>query len=320
MVNRFHGSGATFLKLLAGVILAISLFNWLNVVKASSTVKPKARIIFSQDIHATQGVLYTVTIPAQLIQAVSSTLRVVSAKHLAPLKEFTTGDPQEILINAGYFDPKTGLSTSYMVNKDRIILDPEQNPGLTGNPRLTPYLPAILNRSELRILNCNATTTLQIAPHKALPPNQCQLQQALGAGPGLSLSPELTLPQLNTLLQQQLKTEGFIDLSSKGTIIRDPLGINRPNARSAMALTPKGDVILLMGAKDKPNGGFTMLDMARIAQQKLEASRLLFLDGGSSSGLWVNQHYYAGLNLDPEKPQARAVKTVLMFSPNVPKN
>uniref|UniRef100_A0ACD5GYR9 Uncharacterized protein n=1 Tax=Desertifilum tharense IPPAS B-1220 TaxID=1781255 RepID=A0ACD5GYR9_9CYAN len=45
-----------------------------------------------------------------------------------------------------------------------------------------------------------------------------------------------------------LQEEGFLE-TENGQIVRDPLGIDRANARTAIGLTPNGDILWVMVVK-----------------------------------------------------------------------
>ncbi|MEB3245845.1 MAG: phosphodiester glycosidase family protein [Vampirovibrionales bacterium] len=207
-------------------------------------------------------------------------------------------------INAGYFDPNNGQSASWIELDKKTLANPTQNSRLTENRSLAPYLPQIFDRSETQTLSCNATpghpnnvVTQRIARHSAPLPTGCVLVQALGAGPAL-------LPDVMTAAAD----EAFY-APKKG---RDPLGILKKNARSALAITPEGQIWFVMVQQTQPNGGLTLPELANWLRAE-GALQALALDGGSSSALWTPE---TGIKLglvksDGTRPQ-RALHSLLV--------
>ena len=111
--------------------------------------------------------------------------------------------------------------------------------------------------------------------------------------------------------------EAVIDYNNEGQLIRDPFGIFRPNARSAVGITKKGDVIFLLFAQNPEASigkGFTFQQMAEVFKT-FDVEKAMALDGGSSSSMVVNgQTYWAKYNKSNE-PVQRRVKSVLMIVP-----
>jgi hypothetical protein len=203
------------------------------------------------------------------------------------------------VMNAGYFDPLNGKTTSYLEwvqqgakgERSGYLLSPEENERLMKNASLKAYLPKILNRSEVRFFQCDdASVHLGIARHqdpidavrrdaKSSSSSQkkdmlCIFKGRLGAGP--SLLPQLTLVE-----------EGFVD-KLEGGMSRDPLGVNVHNARSALGITAEGEVLMVV-AQQTPftkeaseRKGLTLFQLAEVLKQ-LGANQAIALDGGSSS-------------------------------------
>ncbi|MBY0403412.1 MAG: phosphodiester glycosidase family protein [Cyanobacteria bacterium] len=202
------------------------------------------------------------------------------------------------VMNAGYFDPLNGKTTSYLEflgqgakgDNSGYVLGPEENERLMKNSSLKAYLPKILNRSEVRFFQCDdGSLHLGIARHQEpivairraaksfssqKNENLCIFKGRLGAGP--SLLPQVTLVE-----------EGFVD-RLEGGMSRDPLGVNANNARSALGMTAEGDVLMVV-AQQTPltketleRKGLTIFQLAEVLKQ-LGASQAIALDGGSSS-------------------------------------
>lgn len=202
-------------------------------------------------------------------------------------------------INGGFFDPANQLTTSYAVRDRHLVADPRTNPRLMENPDLQPYLPAILDRSEFRVYDCGGSVRYGIAHHQDAPPAGCEIEHSLGAGPRL-------LPQLTD------EAEGFWR-TENGQVVRDAIGRDRPNARSAIGLTAQDDIMLVM--VERP--GLTLPELAAFLQ-RLGVVDALNLDGGSSSGLWVAGRAIAGTQDEAGNPQWRPIHSVWGVSPAAP--
>ncbi|NET52847.1 MAG: phosphodiester glycosidase family protein, partial [Merismopedia sp. SIO2A8] len=157
------------------------------------------------------------------------------------------------------------------------VADPRLNEGLINNPNNAPYLDKILDRTEWRRYHCGQSLRYDIALRSEPIPNGCSLVDALGGGPRL-------LPELGSL------AEGFVDVS-EGKVIRDALGSNQPNARSAVGITSEGNILLVVAAQ-KPEAPTTSgMSLAALAEfmSSQGVEEAMNLDGGSSSSV-----YYQG--------------------------
>ncbi|MBD2232371.1 phosphodiester glycosidase family protein [Phormidium tenue FACHB-1052] len=198
-------------------------------------------------------------------------------------------------INAGFFDPNNGLTTSHVIEDSALVADPNQNERLVGNPDLSSYMDRILNRSEFRRYDCGGTPSYDITLHQEPVPAGCALVDAVGAGPQL-------LPQDTSV------EEGFIDRTTR----RDALGSQSPNARSAVGLKADGSVVLMMVAQvpGVSPSGLTMGEVAAFMSDR-GVTQALNLDGGSSSTLMYDgTTHYGRLNAAGELVQ-RPVKSIL---------
>lgn len=198
-------------------------------------------------------------------------------------------------INAGFFDPNNGLTTSHVVQDGVLVADPSQNERLVGNLDLASYMDQILNRSEFRRYDCDGTPSYDITFHLEPVPTGCDLVDAVGAGPQL-------LPQDTSV------EEGFIDRTTN----RNALGSQSANARSAVGLKADGSVVLVMAAQvpGVSPSGMTMAEMAGLMRDR-GVVQALNLDGGSSSTLiYQGTTHYGRLNASGELVQ-RPVKSIL---------
>lgn len=239
------------------------------------------------------SIIHTVTIPYNSNYIITPLI----AQELASIEQFTTQHKAIAAINGGYFDPQNQKTTSYITKNNNLIADPRTNERLIDNPSLKPYLGKILNRGEFRRYQCGTSIFYDIAPHFSTSPDGCILQDALGAGPQL-------LP-LDTSL-----TEGFIAYQDN-KLVRDVIGANALNSRSAVAIKDGGEVILAMVEQKAPVDSGMSLPNLTAFLQGLGAVKAINLDGGSSSSLYYQgQTYYGKLDKEGNKVQ-RPIKSVL---------
>ncbi|AFZ35013.1 hypothetical protein Sta7437_1446 [Stanieria cyanosphaera PCC 7437] len=222
------------------------------------------------------------------------------APELQSIETFATQHKAIAVINAGYFDPKNQKTTSYITRQGKLVADPRTNERLIKNPDLQPYLDKILNRTEFRRYICSHRFRYDITFHQDDIPNGCVLIDAIGGGPQI-------LPQ-NTAFE-----EGFTDYQAEEKI-RDAIGTTQLNARSAIALTNNGDLILALVAQ-KPesptNSGMSLEQLADFLTT-LGVEKAMNLDGGSSASLYYDGKTVYG-RLDSEGNQIqRPIKSVIL--------
>lgn len=267
-----------------------------------------------QKIDQKDALIYVVKMPKTnrnvvLFPWVSSSLQPVD-KVAEGLKTSKFIEPIAV-INAGFFDPKSRATISYVVKNGEIIADPSQNQGLMGNTNIQPFLNQVLNRSMFAQLVCRGGVS-RYKVQKQFDPVQkdCFVNNAIQAGPNLYTT-------------SALKDEAFIAHDANGKLTRDPIGYRWKNARSAIGVTSQGDVLLVMVSmknrgldasnedddnKSAPTG-LNVAEMGAMMKQ-LGASEALALDGGSSSSLWFNGQSFFGKLDKLGKPIRRSVKSV----------
>lgn len=243
-----------------------------------------------------QAVVHSLEIPRNY------QVKMAIANELQTLPRFAANQRITALLNGGFFDPQNQLSTSFVISQGQLVADPRQNPRLMGNPQLATYLDKILNRSELRLYTCGQNKRYAITNHNQPIPAECQLTESIGGGP--QLLPELTA-----------REEAFFE-TANGTVVRDAIGLNQPNARTAVGIKANGDLVWVMVAQ-KPenprNSGLSLPDLAKFMTQ-LGVVQALNLDGGSSSSFYYQgQTFYGKVNPEGDRIQ-RAVKSVLVLS------
>ncbi|MBD2298335.1 phosphodiester glycosidase family protein [Nostoc sp. FACHB-190] len=258
----------------------------------SSTI-PTAKTIRYFERTLPQGTAHVLLIPANSKFVVTPAL----SQQTNTVEEFAQKHQAVAIINAGFFDPANEKSTSYIITNGQLVADPRNNERLINNPKLRPYLIAILNRSQFRRYLCGETTRYAIAVHNETPPAKCRIIDAIGAGP--RLLPKLTSEQ-----------EAFVD----NTNGRDAIGSKQPNARTAVGITRDRSILLVMVAQkpSQPNNSGVSLSQLADLMKKLGASEAMNLDGGSSSSLYYNGKAFYGKVDSQGNVIKRAVKSVLL--------
>lgn len=238
-----------------------------------------------------QSDVYTLTVAANHLVQVGVSARTDS------LAQFADRADAIAVLNAGFFDPVNQKSTAYITVGGKRMADPHENERLTQNPKMQPYLKQIFNRTEFRRYQCGQRVQYAIAAHQDAIPSACQLVDAVGGGP--RLLPTLTASE-----------EGFVNAATG----RDAIGMNQPNARSAVGITKDGAVVLVMAAQKPEAPSTSGLSLPQLAEfmQELGVQQAMNLDGGSSSAmLYREQRVYGKLN-ETGNPIQRPVKSVLM--------
>lgn len=277
------------------IILALACLSMgLAIAINSSPVQSQPRQLSYQTLQEEQYTLHTVTIPRDSDYLVSP----VISGNLQPITDFAQEHNLLAAINGGYFDPVNQKTTSMIVKRSQIVADPHLNERLVDNPDLKPYLNQIFNRAEFRRYLCAGTTQYDIQLHSAPIPQGCTLVDALGGGPGL-------LPQ-NTA-----ETEAFLTYK-QGQKIRDAIGNDSLNARSAVGITKDGNVILAMVAQqsNQPGSGISIPQLGS-ALAKLGAVKAMNLDGGSSASLYYDNQAIYGKIDQKGREVIRPIKSVL---------
>lgn len=262
---------------------------------ASSPPSPELRI---SQYSLPRSTVHVVVIPTAVPQRFA--IEPVLAQGLELLEGWARQSNAIAALNGGFFDPANRQSISYVIQQGEITADPRQNQRLVANPSLAPDLEQIFNRAEFRHYRCGVSNRYAIAPHRDPAPLGCQIETALGAGP--QLLPELTL-----------EAEAFLSVSN-GTVIRDPLGYSRPNARSAVGILANGDVVWVMAAQQLEAPGSSGLSLPELADfmRSLGAVTAMNLDGGSSAAIYANGLTVYGKVNEAGNPVVRPIKSMLV--------
>lgn len=276
-----------------GIILAFGI-NYFSPARSSSNSQVRYRTI-----ARSQYTIHAVTIPHDSNYLVDPEI----SGDLQPVAEFAQ-DNTLAAINGGYFDPVNQKTTSFIVQESRIVADPRFNERLVDNPDLKPYLGKIFNRAEFRRYSCGEGTQYDIQLHFSPIPSNCTIKASLGGGPNL-------LPQDTSV------AEAFTAYQD-GTKIRDAIGSESLNARSAVGITESGDVILVMVAQqpEQPlNSGISLAELAQVLSE-LGAAKAMNLDGGSSASLYYDgRAVYGRVDREGNEIQ-RPIKSVLAVTEN----
>ena len=275
------------------IVLALVL-GFVSSIASHSLQAHTEDVVDYRIIERSQYQIHVVTIPHNGNYQIEP----VITGDLQPISDFVEADTVAA-INGGYFDPVNQKTTSFMVERSQIVADPRFNERLVDNPDLKPYLRKIFNRAEFRRYSCGEATRYDIQLHSAPIPNDCTLIASLGGGPGL-------LPEDSSV------AEGFVAYQN-GEKIRDAIGNDSLNARSAIGITKEGDVILVMVAQDPNQPLDSGISLPKLAAEMsdLGVVKAMNLDGGSSASLYYGDRTIFG-RVDREgKPVVRPIKSVL---------
>ncbi|MEO1590191.1 MAG: phosphodiester glycosidase family protein [Cyanobacteria bacterium J06632_22] len=266
-------------------------------VPVTESAEPASTALLLETHETDHATVFVVTVPT------TYTVSVVASETLQTVAAFAQETSADVVLNAGFFDPVNGQTTSHIVVDGAVVAAPADNARLVENPDLTEYLDQILNRSEFRRYDCDNKPRYEIAPRNGDFPGDCTVIDAIGAGPQL-------LPTDTSL------SEAFTDVDANGQLVRDAIGSLQRNARSAVGLRADGTVLLYMVAQRAATGpGMTLAELAAFMQgQGIEQA--LNLDGGSSSSLvFEGEAFYGRLSAEGQ-PVIRPVKSVLIVQPH----
>ena len=285
---------ASFILLLTCTILGVILSLSIDAISRQAASLDSA--ILYDVVERSQFDIHTVTIPHNSNYSIVPT---VSA--LQPIQDFVSDKDRVVAaINGGYFDPVNHKTTSFIIQDSKIVADPRFNERLVDNQDLQQYLRKIFNRAEFRYYDCGSKTQYDIQLHSAPIPSNCTLKASLGGGPGL-------------LPQDTSEAEAFTAYRD-GEQIRDAIGSQSLNARSAIAITESGDVILVMAAQhpQQPlDSGISLTELTDFLSS-IGAVKAMNLDGGSSSSLYYSGRVIYG-KVDREGREIqRPIKSVLL--------
>ncbi len=207
--------------------------------------------------------IYHITVTGDKIK---KKINFISSESLITNSEAHKASDALLTINAGFFDPENGKSTSYIVTDSITSEDPHFNENLLKNSVLRKNLDKILNRTEFRILECTNSRDLKyaIVPHNTSADFSCIVKTSAQGGP-------LILPQL------RLEEEYFV-VKKDGIVIRESASVLHKTARTIIGL--KDDELHILIITDQHP-----MDLYEVQKycKDLGLTRAMAFDGGSST-------------------------------------
>ncbi len=201
-------------------------------------------------------------------EKIKKKIKFVASEDLITNREAHIKGQATLTVNAGFFDPKSGKTVSYIVTDGITSADPMFNHALLANPFFRRNMSTILNRSEFRVMQCGNKFQYEIVSHKAEVPFGCRLITSAQGGP-------LILPEL------RMEEEGFIVKNSEGKVVRESASVLHKTSRTIIGLKGTDECHILIITDDNP------MDLYEV--QKLcndyKLDRAMAFDGGSSTSL-----------------------------------
>lgn len=207
-------------------------------------------------------------------EKIKKKIKFISSESLITNKEAHQRTKAKLTINAGYFDPKTEESMSYIVSDRNTAEDPLLKKSILTNPLLMRNLDKILNRTEFRVVECsNGKYHYEIVPHKSSVDFGCNVITSAQGGP-------LIYPQL------RLEEEFFIVKNADGEIIRESCSVLHKTSRTIIGLKD-GVAHILIITDEHP------MDLYEVQSyvKKLGWDRAMAFDGGSSTSMNYLKQY-----------------------------
>ena len=191
-----------------------------------------------------------------------------ASNDLKTNKEIHKASRAKLTVNAGFFDPETGKTISYVVSDYATVEDPRLNESLLNNPALKQHLNKVYNRTEFRVIQCDDTNKLryEIVSHNAPVDFGCSIKTSAQGGP-------LILPEL------RLEEEAFI-IKKDGVVVRESCSVLQKVARTIIGLKDD-DAYILIFTDEHP---VTLQEVQEYCQ-KLGLDRAMAFDGGSSTSM-----------------------------------
>ena len=193
-------------------------------------------------------------------------VKAVAMEALMTNEEVHKRSRAELTVNAGFFDPKSGKSVSYVVSDRNTLEDPRLTRSLYSDPVLRKNLDKIFNRTEFRIVDCENKYRYEIVPHNASVDFTCDIVESVQGGP-------MILPEL------RLEEEFFL-VKDGENVIRESCSVLHKVPRTVVGI--KGDELhFLIITDENPMDMFEVRDLCK----KLGFERAMGLDGGSSTSM-----------------------------------
>lgn len=193
----------------------------------------------------------------------------VVSKGLKSTSDIFKENSFALVVNGGFFDPKSAQAVSYVTIDKKTVNTPFENLQMIENLAKEGRLENVLNRTELRVLEHDLTGKLKfdINYHFAPVEKDYKIKHALGGGP--MIHPDL-----------DLEKEGFVKYDSTGLPISQSASVLKRRARTILAL--KDDYLYIII--------FTNFAPATIGEaghmlQKYKFDKVMALDGGASTSI-----------------------------------
>ncbi len=224
----------------------------------------------------------------------SGKIKPLAVDELTTAKDiFNTGN-YELVLNGGFFDMQTGAEISYVTIDGVEVQTPWHNTKTMGELEAAGRIDAVLNRSELRIIeDRKGRTEFQIAEHNAPLEKDEKLIHSLQAGPAL-------LPEMD------LVKESFVQYSAGGIVTFEAASATKRRPRTMLAFKGhrENDLYIVV---------FTSLHKVTLKEaqnflKKEGFKRALALDGGGSTSL-----YYDNIEINSEGSSGRKLKSFLVI-------
>ena len=197
-------------------------------------------------------------------------VRFIASDSLITNKEAHMKAKSYLTVNAGFFDPKTEKTMSFVVTDRNISADPIFTNSLFETPILRQNLDKILNRTEFRVIECNDGKTsyrYEIMPHKSPIDFSCTILTSAQGGP-------LVWPEL------RLEEEFFVVYDKDGNVVRETASVLHKTSRTIIGLKD-GEPHILIITDENP---MTMQEVHDLCG-KLGFDRAMAFDGGSSTSM-----------------------------------
>lgn len=201
-------------------------------------------------------------------EKIKKRIKFVASEDLITNREAHIKGKSTLTVNAGFFDPKSGKTVSYIVTDGITSADPMFNQALLANPFFRRNMSTILNRSEFRVMQCGNKFQYEIVSHKSEVPFGCRLITSAQGGP-------LILPEL------RLEEEGFIVKNAAGEVIRESASVLHKTSRTIIGLKGTDECHIFIITDDNPMDLYEVQKLCN--SYKLE--RAMAFDGGSSTSL-----------------------------------
>jgi len=201
-------------------------------------------------------------------EKIKKKIKFVVSEDLITNKEAHIKGRATLTVNAGFFDPKSGKTISYIVTDGITSADPMFNHSLLANPFFRRNMNLILNRSEFRVMQCGNKFQYEIVSHKSEVPFGCRLVTSAQGGP-------LILPELH------LEEEGFIVKNAQGEVVRESASVLHKTSRTIIGLKGTDECHIFIITDENP------MDMYEVQAlcKKYGLERAMGFDGGSSTSL-----------------------------------